>query len=139
MSFLFNTAWALRHCRKRLFESILIVFVIGLGVAVIVSILTVILLVQSQMQSVYNYEWIRTFRCTVPPLFQDHRAGTDPQHCSERPQEPLQVSLSELKDLERSLLPACMSLPSKRCLSLHGSCPNLQKKRMKHWAAIMKL
>ncbi|MDI9419084.1 MAG: ABC transporter permease [Bacillota bacterium] len=104
MSFLFNTAWALRHCRKRLFESILIVFVIGLGVAVIVSILTVILLVQSQMQSVYNYEWIRTFRVYSAASF-SRTTGQEPilSIVQERPQEPLQVSLSELKDLERSL------------------------------------
>ncbi len=99
-----NIIWSLRHCRKRLFESILIVFAIGLGVAVIVSILVLIVYFRAQVYSSYDDEWIRTFRIYSAANF-SMSTGQEPilRAVQERPQEPLQVTLSELKALQESL------------------------------------
>jgi len=99
-----NIAWALRHCRKRLFESLLIVLAIGLGVAVIVAILALIFYVRAELLKSYEWEEMRTFR-VYSAAFVTMSTGQEPilSIVQERPAEPLQVPLSELTALQDSL------------------------------------
>lgn len=104
MGFLGHLQWSLRHCRKRLFESILIVLAIGLGIAVIVSILTMIINVRAQIDVSGSSEWMRTFRIYSAANFSSY-SGNEPvlQIVQPKPSEPLQLPLSELQNLQDSL------------------------------------
>ena len=63
MNFVDKLSWSIRHARKRLFESLLIVFAIGLGIAVIVAILSVVFNAQSQLAGVGRDDvYFREFR-----------------------------------------------------------------------------
>ena len=104
MGFLGHLQWSLRHCRKRLFESILIVLAIGLGIAVIVSILTMIINVRAQIDVSGSSEWMRTFRIYSAANFSSY-SSNEPvlQIVQPKPSEPLQLPLSELQNLQDSL------------------------------------
>ncbi|HQD70977.1 MAG TPA: ABC transporter permease [Limnochordia bacterium] len=104
MGILDNLSWALRHCRKRLFESILIISAIGLGVAVIVAILAMIFFARAETRKSLEQEWMRTFHIYSAA----HISSSSMQEAilrvvQERPTQPLQVSLDELRDLQESL------------------------------------
>ena len=96
--------WSLRHCRKRLFESVLIIFAVGLGIAVIVSIIALIGSARAQLRAPESSEWMRTFRVYSAAHFHSS-SGREPvlQVVQERPTEPLQVPLNELKVLQDAL------------------------------------
>ncbi len=105
MNFVDKLSWSIRHARKRLFESLLIVFAIGLGIAVIVAILSVVFNAQSQLAGVgRNDVYFREFRIYSSAHFSSF-SGQEPilSVIEERPDIPLQVSLAELDDLQKSL------------------------------------
>ena len=98
-------SWSLRHCRKRFFESLLIVFAIGLGIAVIVAILSIVFNTQSQLADVMGRdEYFRTFRIYSAANFSSF-SSQEPilSIVKERPETPLQISLAELDNLQNSL------------------------------------
>lgn len=98
-------SWSLRHCRKRFFESLLIVFAIGLGIAVIVAILSIVFNTQSQLADVMGRdEYFRTFRIYSAAHFSSY-SSQEPilSVVKERPDTPLQISLAELDNLQNSL------------------------------------
>lgn len=98
-------SWSLRHCRKRFFESLLIVFAIGLGIAVIVAILSIVFNTQSQLADVMGRdEYFRTFRIYSAANFSSY-SSQEPilSIVKERPETPLQISLAELDNLQNSL------------------------------------
>ena len=58
--------WSLRHSKQRLFESLLIILAIGLGVAVIVTILSLFIRTRSEMAHILEYPQFRTFEIRSP-------------------------------------------------------------------------
>ncbi len=105
MNLIDKLSWSLRHCRKRFFESLLIVFAVGLGIAVIVAILSIVFNTQSQLADVMGRdEYFRTFRIYSAAHFSSF-SSQEPilSVVKERPDTPLQISLAELDNLQNSL------------------------------------
>jgi len=98
MSFVDYLRWSIRHCRKRLFESILIVLAIGLGIAVIVAIVT--LFTGTSVQS--DTEWMRQFSIYSAAYYGTRQTAILERYV-EKPREPLKVTWEELLDLQKSL------------------------------------
>lgn len=61
MSILDQLRWSLRHSRRQIFESILVVVAIGLGVGVIVTVFSLLLTVNQQYKSIEHEDYYRTF------------------------------------------------------------------------------
>ncbi|NMB02078.1 MAG: FtsX-like permease family protein [Firmicutes bacterium] len=60
MSLLDQLQWSLRHSKRQLFESILVVMAIALGVGVIITVLGMLLAVEDQLGDLENAEHFRT-------------------------------------------------------------------------------
>ena len=58
--------WSLRHTRQRLFESILIILAVGLGVAVIVTVVSVFAGIDTQMDTLLANAASACLKCAVP-------------------------------------------------------------------------
>lgn len=97
-------SWSMRHSRQRIFESILIVLAIGLGVSVIVAIGSLFMNVQSSLLNMDDNEYMRTFNIYSSANFGSY-SSTDPvlKVVQEKKFEPLQLSLEELADIQQSL------------------------------------
>lgn len=96
--------WSIRHCRKRFFESLLIVLAIGLGVAVIVSVSSLFInaLEQQRNFNVHQYEFYRTFRVQSGANYYA-MSNVPLEVVSDRPQERLEVTLIDLKEFKTYL------------------------------------
>lgn len=106
MTLIDSLVWSLRHCRKRLFESLLIILAVGLGVAVIVAILSLFISIQSQLNYSGNDQYMRTFRIYSAANTSFSSGREAPLTVTqERPTEQLRLNLSDLQDIQESLPP----------------------------------
>jgi putative ABC transport system permease protein len=98
--------WSLRHCRKRLFESCLIILAIGLGIGVIISVLALFDGVRVQQETYLKQEQYRTITIrTVQDMRAVFSEAAGPLIAvPEIVAEPVVFGIQDIKDL-KELLP----------------------------------
>ncbi|NLJ80503.1 MAG: ABC transporter permease, partial [Firmicutes bacterium] len=106
MSFLDQLKWSLRHFKRQLVESFLIILAIALGVAVIVTVLTLFLSAGRQFSAVGLEDYFRTFQVVsklegtsreTPPLVLIGSEGL--------PDRDWETTLGEIEELQNNLPP----------------------------------
>ncbi len=103
MSFLDQLQWSWRHSKRQLFESILIILAIALGVGVIVTVLSLLLSVNRDFSKLSEEDYFRTLRV----LSRDEMAGRTGVPIvllgEEMPTADWSVGLAELEELQNNL------------------------------------
>lgn len=105
MLFLDQLSWSWRHSKRQLFESILIILAIALGVGVIVTVLSLLLSVNREFGNMRDQDYFRTFQVISRediPMY--GRGGTPIVLLGEElPDERWSVGLSEIEALQNNL------------------------------------
>ncbi|NLM38418.1 MAG: FtsX-like permease family protein [Firmicutes bacterium] len=95
--------WSLRHTKQRLFESLLIILAIGLGVAVIVTILSLFIRTRSEMAHILEYPQFRTFEIRSPADQLAYHEMPPIRMMTEEDRLELEVSFEHIKALQSNL------------------------------------
>ena len=96
--------WSFRHSKRQFFESLLVVLAIGLGVAVIVTVLTLFLSVNQEYKQIQEQDYFRTFEV----LSSEDRMSYGDQAPlvllgEERQREAFSFTISEMEELQAHL------------------------------------
>ncbi|MDD2629626.1 MAG: ABC transporter permease [Limnochordia bacterium] len=94
--------WAWRQSRRRVFESLLIVLAIGLGVGVIIAVFSMFSLIALQEQSMWEMGYFRTFQVSQQREIRDYEAPLSPVVPVEY-EEPVNIELEDLTQLKQLL------------------------------------
>ncbi len=99
-----NQLWlAWRQTRRRLFESFLIVLAIGLGVSVIIAVLSMFVLIEEQERVLWDTDYYRAFEISEPPVdMRDFTSPLSPVVPVDQAQR-VQIKLEDLREFKQLL------------------------------------
>ena len=97
--------WSFRHSRRQIFESLLVVFAIGLGVAVIITVLTLFLSANHQYHQIQEQHYFRTFevRSRSDDLPYGNQAAPLVLLGEEGQRTELELTISDIEALQANL------------------------------------
>lgn len=103
MSLIDQIRWSFRHSKRQLFESILVVMAIGLGVGVIVTVLSLLLSVNQQYRAIEHEDYFRTFELVSQTEYSSRSGAPLVLIGTELQKESWSASLAEIEELQRHL------------------------------------